>query len=323
MKVFLTGGSGFVGQSITPILISSGHEVFAIARSKQAAIKIQQVGATPVMDNLLSLSSPTQSALKSCDVVIHAAAHMDFTYDPAPFKRLNVDATKNLLRMARSAGIKRFLYISAAPVVPGSPIVNLTESEAGSGLPTALYPRTKALAERLVLAENDDAMTTISLRPPAIWGPNNPHFDDLLNNVKTGKWRWIGGSHQVLSTIHVKNLANAILAAMTSANGGGKAYFVTDGDRRSMRKTFTAIFKANSLDGGEKELPRSVANFMAHLFGGVWKVLGLKSRPPIAPLMIRLMATEFSVSDEKARRELGYKNACSFEEGIAEMSHTI
>jgi len=320
MNVFLTGGSGFVGQSIIPILIGHGHEVSAIARSDKAAAKIRKVGATPVMGDLLNLSNSTQQAMVECEVVIHAAAHMDFTYDLAPYQKLNIDATEKLLSMALTAGIARFIYISAAPVVPGSPVVKLTEAEAGNELPTALYPRTKAIAERMVLAENSPRMTTIALRPPAIWGPDNHHYEDLLKNVKTGKWRWIGGGHQILSTLHVKNLANAILAAMVSKQGGGEAYFVTDGDYRPLRETFAAIFKANGLDGGEKEMPRGVANFMAHLFGGTWKLLGLKSRPPIAPLMIRLMGTEFSVSDAKARRELGYKNAVSFEEGIREMN---
>lgn len=319
MKIFLTGGSGFVGQSIIPILIANGHEVMAIARSEKAAAKIRKAGAVPVMDDLIELSSATDKALIECDMVIHAAAHMDFTYDRTPYQKLNIDATAKLLSSARKAGIARFIYISAAPVVPGSPIVRLTEADAGTELPTALYPRTKAIAERAVLRENSSQMMTIALRPPAIWGPDNHHYDDLLRNVKNGSWRWIGGGRQILSTIHVKNLANAILAAMSSENGGGEAYFVTDGDYRPLRETFAAIFKANGLDGGEKEMPRSVANFMAHLFGGTWKLLGLKSRPPIAPLMIRLMGTEFSVSDAKARRELGYKNAISFEEGIREM----
>lgn len=319
MTIFLTGGSGFVGQNITPILIAHGHKVMAIARSERAAEKIRSVGATPVMDDLLRLSTNTREAMTSCDLVLHAAAHMDFTYDLAPYQALNIDATKELLRIAKSSGVRKFIYISAAPVVPGSPIIKLTEADAKPGLPSALYPRTKAQAERLVLAENCSQMKTISLRPPAIWGPDNHHYEDLLKNVRDGNWRWINGGRQVLSTIHVKNLANAILAAMASENGGGQAYFITDGDYRPLKETFSAIFKANGLDGGEKELPRAVANIMAHTFGGIWKILGLKSRPPIAPLMIRLMGTEFSVSDAKAREELGYKNAVSFEQGIKEM----
>ncbi|MEM8908313.1 MAG: NAD-dependent epimerase/dehydratase family protein [Bacteroidota bacterium] len=319
MNVLLTGGSGFVGQNIIPVLIEKGFIVHALTRSPRAAQKVKALGAIPVMDDLTALSKNTETALSKCEGVIHAAAHMDFTYDPRPYYRLNVEATQNLLAMAKAQGIKKFIYISAAPVIPGSPIVQLSEDQAAPGLPSALYPKTKAIAEKAVLAASSADFICISLRPPAIWGPNNHHYDDLLSNVKKGRWRWIGGGHQILSTIHVKNLANAIIAAFQSQKGG-VAYFVTDGDRRSMRKTFTAILKAGQLDPGNKELPRWVAVLMAHVFGGIWKLFRLKSRPPVAPLMIRLMGTEFSVSDAKARKELGYTNAISFEEGIADLT---
>ncbi len=265
------------------------------------------------------MSTNTIEALKKCDYVLHSAAHMDLTYDKEPFYKINVDATKNLLRLAKDSGIQKFVYISAAPVVPGSPIINCTEAEAKTGLPSALYPKTKAIAERAVLASNTDDFKTIALRPPAIWGPNNHHYEDLMSNVASGKWRWIGGGHQILSTIHVKNLANAIMAVFNSEKGG-EAYFVTDGDKRSMRTTFTSILNAEGLDPGDKEMPRGVAVLLAHVFGGIWKTLGLKSRPPVMPLMIRLMATEFSVDDTKARKQLGYQNAISFEQGVQELT---
>ncbi|MDB4292291.1 NAD-dependent epimerase/dehydratase family protein [Maribacter sp.] len=318
MKIFVTGGSGFVGQNVIPILISNGYEVHALTRSQKSAEKVKSIGAIPVMDDLTALSKNTEQALKRCDYVLHSAAHMDLTYDKEPFYKINVEATKNLLKLSKVNGIQKFIYISAAPVVPGSPLINLKEKDAGTELPKALYPKTKAIAEKIVLESNSQGFTTISLRPPAIWGPDNHHYDDLLQNVKNGKWKWIGGGHQILSTIHVKNLASAILCAFKS-DKGGEAYFVTDGDRRSMREFFTAVLHAEGLNPGEKELPRSVAVVMAHLFGGIWKTLGLKSRPPVMPLMIRLMGTEFSVNDAKAREELGYTNAISFEKAVEQL----
>jgi len=318
MKVFVTGGSGFVGKNIIPILIKNGYEVMALARSQKSAAKVEAIGATPVFDDLLSLSENTATALRQCDFVLHSAAHMDFTYDPKPFFAMNVDATKKLLDLAKKGDVKKFIHISAAPVVPGSPIVNLKESEAADGLPTALYPRTKAIGEQAVLEANTSNFQTISLRPPAIWGPENHHLEDLVSAVKSGQWRWIGGGNQVLSTVHVFNLAEAVMAAFKNGKGG-EAYFITDGDRRSVKTTFKSILNAQGLEPGDKVLPRGVAVFAANLVERIWKTFGLKSRPPVAPLMIRLMGTEFSVDDSKARRELGYKNVVNFEEGIAEM----
>lgn len=318
-KVFVTGGSGFVGQNVIPILIKNGYEVYALARSDKSAQKVKAVGAIPVIDDLTALSKNAEEALNTCEYVLHSAAHMDFTYDRKLFYALNVDATQKLLELAKAGSVKKFVYISAAPVVPGSPIIKLTEDKAKEGLPDALYPKTKAIAEKAVLKANSIDFQTIALRPPAIWGPHNHHYEEIIQMAKQGKWRWIGGGGHILSTIHVFNLANAVLAAF-DANKGGEAYFVTDGDYRSMKQTFAAIIEAAGVNPGNKALPRGTALFFAHLFGGIWKLLGLKSRPPVAPVMIRLMGTEFSVSDAKARQELGYKNAISFQEGVAQLS---
>lgn len=325
-KIFFTGGSGFVGQNMIPQLIQNDFEVYALARSPQSAKKVQALGAIPVMDDLTNLSANTATALKKCDLVIHSAAYIDFNYDKKKFYQINVTASKKLLAMAQENGIKKFLYISAAPVVPGSPIVNLTEAEAGQTLPKDLYPKTKAIAEKAILQANTPHFQTLSLRPPAIWGPNNHHMEEVFDRVRTGKWMWVGGGHQILSTIHIDNLSAAVLAAIQNGKGG-EAYFITDGDRRSMRTSFSAIFKAHGLKPGEKTINLNLASFLAQSFEFIWKLLGLKSRPPVPPLAIRLMAREFSVSDAKARRELKFENVITFEEGIQgikeKVQHTV
>ncbi len=318
MKIFLTGGSGFVGQNFIPSFIAKGYEVKALVRSKSSAQKVEQRGAQAVYDDLQALGDNTRRALADCDFVVHSAAYMNFTYDPKPYYAINVAATKTLLELAEALGVKKFIYISAAPVVPGSPVVNLTEAEAGPGLPQALYPKTKALGERLVLAANSSKFQTIALRPPLIWGPDNHHFAEMEDVVKAGNWRWIGGGEHVLSTIHIANLTNATFAALAT-NRGGEAYFVTDGERRTMKSFMSELLRVRGLEPGDKILPRGVALAVAHCFGGIWKLLRLGTRPPVAPLMIRLMGTEFSISDAKARRELGYLNAISITEGMAQL----
>jgi len=319
-KLFFTGGSGFVGQNMIPKLVQEGFEVHALTRSAKAAEKVKKVGAIPVMDDLTNLSHNTTAALELCDIVVHSAAFMDLGYDKEKFYTVNVEPTKNLLKLSRQCGIGRFIYISAAPVVPGSPIVNLTEGQAKEGLPKDLYPKTKAIAEKAVLGANSSNFRTISLRPPAIWGPNNHHMHELFERVKKGQWRWIGGSHQILSTVHIDNLSSAVISA-TKYGNGGEAYFITDGDKRSMRTSFSSIIKAHGLEPGNKEIPYGVASFLANGFGIIWKLFGIKSQPPVPPLALRLMAREFSVIDDKARKELQYKNVISFEEGIREIIH--
>jgi len=66
-KIFVTGGSGFVGQNIIPILIANGYEVQALARSNKSIKLVSKLGAKPIKDDLNDLSDPTKESLKRSD----------------------------------------------------------------------------------------------------------------------------------------------------------------------------------------------------------------------------------------------------------------
>ena len=305
-----------MGQYLIQAFKQTGYQVLALARSKRSAQKVEALGAKAVHDDLTDLSEQTANALQQSSIVVHSAAHMDFTYDKAPYYAINVEATKQLVAMAKSNGIQRFIYISAVPVVANMPMYRLREEQATSDLPNGLYPRTKALGERIVLEADAPEFTTLSLRPPFIWGPDNPHFKEIKEAVEKGQWAWVGGGHHVMSTIHVDNLAAAVISSLDKGRGG-EAYFITDGEFMSLRNFFTGLLAQEGLSVNGPSIAVCMAWVAAHLFGGLWKTMGWKSRPPLNPVMVRMMGTELSVLDEKARKELGYQNKLSMEEGLS------
>src|ERR1700722_19213804 len=94
MDIFLTGGSGFAGQHVITRLVADGHTVCALARSPEAAQRVANAGATPVLGDLADLRGPEHSGdtptgtpqpapiwlsvLDRCEAVIHSAARMEF-----------------------------------------------------------------------------------------------------------------------------------------------------------------------------------------------------------------------------------------------------
>ncbi|MEO1587263.1 MAG: NAD-dependent epimerase/dehydratase family protein, partial [Bacteroidota bacterium] len=204
------------------------------------------------------------------------------------------------------------------PISRGQEIHEKDETYIPPQLPKDAYSLTKALAEKEVVKANSDNLQTVVLRPPAIWGPHNHSAEMMVDRVKAGSWIWIGGGQHRLSTLHVFNLAQAILAAIDKG-GNGEIYFVTDGEQRPIKELFGKMFQQYGVTAGDRSLSRSFALTTAKVIQFVWDTLRLKSDPPIVPVMIYLMGTEFSVSDQKARRELGYRNAISIEEGM----HTL
>src|SRR5690242_20484783 len=100
MKVFVTGGSGFVGGHTIEALVAAGHEVSALARSTEAAERVRSYGATPVSAALDSLAIDD---LKGVDTVIHAAAYAEEWGTRDQFWKANVEGTQHLLDVARAA----------------------------------------------------------------------------------------------------------------------------------------------------------------------------------------------------------------------------
>jgi nucleoside-diphosphate-sugar epimerase len=114
MKVFVAGGSGFLGSRMIQQFASDGHTVFALARSEANDGKIRLLGATPIRGDL---ERPETLALPTVDAVVHAEAYFRFAGPRKPYFTTNVTGTSALLNAAERAGAKTFVYVSAGAVV--------------------------------------------------------------------------------------------------------------------------------------------------------------------------------------------------------------
>lgn len=99
-QVFVTGGSGFVGQNLIPMLIAQGYRVKALARSEKALRVVERLGAVAVQGDLNEVQDLTKG-VKDCETVFHLAASVDFFSSPKELKKIHVDATELLLSVAQ------------------------------------------------------------------------------------------------------------------------------------------------------------------------------------------------------------------------------
>lgn len=106
-----------------------------------------------------------------------------------------------------------------------------------------------------------------------------------------------------------------------AANGkGGEAYFLTDGPPVEFKAFMTALMATRGVDvTAVRSMPHGVAVAVACVGDAVWRGLRLSGTPPLPRIVVRLFGAEVTVSDAKARRELGYANVISREDGLAEM----
>ena len=193
------------------------------------------------------------------DTVIHTAAVIDLMggrsvtdeYRQRSFA-VNVEGTQNLVRAARSAGVKRFVYTASNSVVMGGQVItNGDETLPYTNRFNDLYTETKVVAEKFVLAQNGvDGMLTCSIRPSGIWGRGDQTmFRKVFENVLAGHVKvLVGSKHSKLDNSYVHNLIHGfILAGEHLVPGGsapGQAYFVNDGDPVNMFEFSRPIVEA-------------------------------------------------------------------------------
>jgi nucleoside-diphosphate-sugar epimerase len=240
----------------------------------------------------------------------------------ADFEHANVDGTRNLLAAAQAEQIKRFVQIGASGVVMGEPKpMNAVTEDTALAYPSwAPYLSSKARAQDLVLHANKaDGMHTTVVLPSLIWGPDMPMLEGVIADFKAGRFLWPGGGKQVMSTSHVDNVCHcAILVAERAP--GGHAYFVTDGEDHTLREIISQLVATHGVEAKAHNVPVGLAWFLASVMEGVWKTLKLRGAPALTRQQVRMVGYPFTLSDQRARTELGYAPLVSWQGGIAAMN---
>jgi nucleoside-diphosphate-sugar epimerase len=315
-RAFVTGGSGFVGRALIQTLVKDGVDVTAIARSDSAADAVQKAGAKPARGDLNDVSA-MKAGMSGVDVVYHAAAHTQEWGTLEEFRKVNVEGTRNVIEAARAAGVKRLVHFSTeASLCGGDPMVQLDENTPYPRKFAGLYAQTKAEAEQVVRSGSGGGLECIVIRPRLIWGPNDTSLlPKIVDAVKTGRFMWVGGGRCLTSTCHVEN---AIHGARLAAEKGkpNEVYFITDGPPVEMRKFLSDLLRTRGVEPPTKEMPLGLAKIAGALSETAWKTLRLKGAPPVTRIGVALLFQEVTVVDAKARKELGYVEKISREEGL-------
>jgi nucleoside-diphosphate-sugar epimerase len=317
---FVTGGSGFVGNRLIRTLRARGDAVIALARSGEAARKVERAGAQAVRGDLDDPAA-LRDGMREVDVVFHAAAKVDEWGRPAGFERVNVEGTKNVLWAAERARVPRVVHVSTeAVLLDGGPLVDADETTPYARRPPGWYARTKRDAEREVLAANGEGIETVVVRPRFVWGPGDttllPAFADA---VRTGRFRWVGDGRHLTSTTHVQNAVHGLLLAADRGRPG-EVYFVTDGPPVVFREMVTRLLATVGLTPPERRIGRGAARFVAAVSEGAWMLVSAKRPPPVTRAAVAVLSQTCTLSDAKARRELGYEPVIGVDRGLEELA---
>jgi UDP-glucose 4-epimerase len=144
MKIFITGGTGNIGQYVTLAAVENGHEAVVLSRSPEKYPSIAEKAA--LVKGTITDYDLLAEAVKGCDAVIHIA--LGWGEEPVSMFSNDTAATVNLLEISEKAGVGRFIYTSSTAAMGH---MRNGMDETAANLPLDLYGSTKSASEAFIL----------------------------------------------------------------------------------------------------------------------------------------------------------------------------
>lgn len=318
MKILVTGGGGFLGGYVVRQLVERGDKVRSFSRGSYDTLS--KLGVEQKQGNLNDPGA-VSDAVAGCDAVVHVGGKAGVWGPYEEYYNANVAGTENVIKACIQHGVKRLVYTSSPSVVfHGGDMDGADESVPYPDHYATHYPKTKAMAERMIIAANGDNLATVSLRPHLIWGPgDNNLFPLLVSRAKAGRLVIIGSGENLIDTVLVQNAAKAHLLALDRLKPGapiaGKVYFITNGEPKTIKFMFNMVMDIYGLPPIERHLPKRLVYVIGWLMEKIYKTFNLKGEPALTSFLVEEMSTAHWFNISRARNDLGYNPEITIEEG--------
>ncbi len=320
MKALVTGGGGFLGRWIVRKLLARGDAVRVLGRREYPDLAAQ--GVETVQADV-SDADAVAAACAGVDAVFHVASKIGMWGRRSEFFQTNVVGTENVLRGCREHGVTRLVYTSTPSVVYGrEPIEGGDESLPYPEKHLAVYPETKAIAERMVIEANGEGgLLTCSLRPHLIWGPGDTNLIPRMKaRARAGRLAVVGDGTNKVGVVYVENAADAHLLACDRLVEGspvaGQCYFITEPEPVNCWEFIGRLLEGLGCPPVTRRVSLKTAYRLGAAFEALYRVFGVSKEPPMTRFLALQLATSHWFDTSKARRELGWECAVSIEEGL-------
>ncbi len=311
----MTGATGFVGAALAEALAARGDQVQVLVRSPAKAERLRALGFRLVGGGLEE-DAPLAALVDGAPVVFHVAGVVA-ARRPEEFLRVNRDGAARLARAAARAGVARFLLVSSQAVTGPSDSTG-PRLEASGDTPLTAYGRSKQAGEQAV-RETGVPLTVV--RPSAVYGPGDRSFLPLFRAAARGIVPLLGSGAQPLTLLHVRDLAQALLAAAASPATLGQTYHAGHETPVTQRALARELGRAVGREVWCVRMPAAVvrpalgvAGWMARALGRAPLLDGDKSR--------ELLAAGWLCSSEALRRDAGWEARIPLHQGLAETARS-
>jgi dihydroflavonol-4-reductase len=302
-RVFVTGGSGFVGGALVTRLVERGDEVLALARSEAAERALTGRGARAVRGDVLD-EDALAAGMDGSELLFHVAGiNTMCPTDPAALFHVNVRGAEAAVRAAARAGVPRVVLTSSAASLGEAAGTVGREDSPHRGSFLSVYERSKHEGEVAAFAAARRAgVELVSINPSSVQGPGRAGgTGKIMIAYLNGHLRAF-----VDTTISIVDIADCVEGHVLGAERGrpGERY-VLNGATISSDEAIEIVSELSGVRHRVRLLPPPVARVAGTLVEGAFWARG--KAPPVCREMVRTLLHGHRYDGSRAARELGLR----------------
>ena len=307
-NVLVTGANGFIGNALCRRMLAEGWRVRGAIRTYAKKHLLPQ-GVDGVEIGTIDSNTEWEPALDDIDAVVHLAARVhimdESSVDPIiEYRKINVDGTKHLARIAESKNVRRFVYVSSIKVNGEGRSDSYTAEDPPA--PVDSYAISKLEAEMVLKNIADETgLEVVILRPPLVYGPGvKANFLQLIGTINRGIPLPLARIKNQRSIIFLGNLVDAVLICINHPRAAGKTFLLSDGKDVSIAELIQKISSALGKPSRLFPFPLDLLRFLAKMTG--------RSNS------VNRLLDSLIVDNSRIRTELDWIPPFSVEEGLRE-----
>jgi dihydroflavonol-4-reductase len=307
MKVFLTGSTGFIGSHVARAYAEQSVELRLLTRKTSNLAAIESIPAQIVVGDL-SQPESLRSAIRGCDALVHVAAdYRLWVRDPKLMYAVNVEGTRDLLRIAREEGVAKVVYTSSVATMGFKADGTIVNEDTPITLADMIghYKRSKFLGEQEAIRAAKAGQHVMILNPTTPIGPGDAKptptgriIVDFLNKkfpayVDTG-----------LNLVDVTEVARMHVVALERGTPGER--YILGGENLTLKQILDRMSAITGLPSPTMKVPHTVAMIFAFFDETITgKLRGKEPRATVEA--VRMGKKMMFASSAKAECELGFQ----------------
>jgi len=309
MLAFVTGATGFLGSHVARVLTDAGADLRLLVRQGSPARNIEGLKAERVTGDLRDPES-LKKAVSGCEAVFHVAAdYRLWTRDPADAQQMyrsNVDGTRDLLRVAHEAGVRRVVYTSSVATIGFSKTGRIADEDSPVSLADMVghYKRSKFLAEQAAIQAAREGVDVVIVNPSTPVGENDvkptPTGRIVVDFLKRKFPAYVDTGLNLVDATHC---ARGHVLALEKGRKGQR--YVLGGENLTLKQILDKLSAITGLPSPKVRLPYAVALASGVVDTAVTGML-LRREPRVTIDAVRMGRKKMFVSSAKAQADLDW-----------------